>query len=231
MKSSYIFHHYGSLLQSLVRVTNPQCCVECGVLEGFSTVVIGHTLKKLGQGKLYAYDLFEDYEYTHAKYRDVEKRMQKFELEDVVELRRKDIFEAAGDFGCSSVDFLHIDVSNTGDILRQVMDVWNPKIRPGGLVIFEGGSPLRDEVDWMNRYGKEKLFPEAGSNVVLNEQYSTLMLHPYPSMLICCKHILYTEANWQSFGYADLTQGAVHGEISDDILLQILKHENPWFLK
>jgi len=51
MKSSYILHNYGSLISSLMKVTKPKYCVDVCVFEGYSTIVIGHTLKVLSQGE------------------------------------------------------------------------------------------------------------------------------------------------------------------------------------
>jgi len=38
------------MFQALIGITNPTVCVELGVLDGFSTVVIGSILKSLKEG-------------------------------------------------------------------------------------------------------------------------------------------------------------------------------------
>ncbi len=233
MKSSYILHNYGNLIQSLMKVTQPKCCVEVGVFEGFSAIVMGHTLKVLSQDEkgngrqLFAYDLFELYPYTNAKYTDVKQRIKRFGLSDFIELRQRGLFEAENDFGQNSIDFMHVDVSNTGETIKNVIDSWDKKIRPGGILLFEGGSPLRDEVSWMKRYNKDKISSEINSNITLKTKYTSLVLHPYPSMVICCKNIQFDQQTWEEFGYNRFNSASRHAEIDEAELICILsQNEN-----
>jgi hypothetical protein len=211
-----------------MKVTKPKCCVEVGVFEGFSAIVMGHTLKELRQdekgmvGKLFAYDLFELYPYTNAKYTDVKQRINRFGLNEFIELRQKDLFEAENDFGYNSIDFMHVDVSNTGETIRNVIDSWDNKIRPGGILLFEGGSPLRDEVSWMKKYNKDKISTEVNSNHTLKTKYTSLVMHPYPSMVICCKKIQFCQQTWEEFGYDRSNSANRHGEIDETELIRIL---------
>lgn len=221
------------MIRALIKVTSPRCCVEVGVLDGFSTIIIGHTLKELSKGKnlegnhgFFAYDLFEQYTYTNSKYTDVKSRIDQFGLNEFVELRKKDLFEAVNDFEHESIDFIHIDVSNTGEIINNVINSWDPKISPGGLLLFEGGSPLRDEVSWMNHYKKDKIVPVINSNVTLNTNYTSLVLHPYPSMMVCCKNIQADKETSKKFGYDDFEQGTIHGKIDDSALIRLLSGGN-----
>ena len=217
MKSSYVSRHYGTFLQSLVMVTEPGCCVECGILEGYSTLILGHALKKVGCGHLYAYDIFEDYAYARADYDKITRLLDKHGLSDVVTLRKKSLFDVVDDFGDNSIDFLHIDISNDGGVIRDSIYIFDSKVKPGGLILFEGGSPLRDNVDWMSRYDKEPLFPEIMSNDKLRAGYTFLVLHPYPSMLICSKNLTVNDETIKEFGYD--THGTLN-RISDEDLFQ-----------
>tara|TARA_B100000315_G_C14546333_1_gene573405 strand:+ start:937 stop:1647 length:711 start_codon:yes stop_codon:yes gene_type:complete len=229
MKSSYIQHNYGSLIRALIKVTSPICCVEVGILDGFSTIIIGHSLKELSNGDdndknhcLFAYDLFEKYPYTHSKYADVKSRIDKFGLDEFIHLKQKDLFDAVNDFEPNSIDFMHVDVSNTGEIVKNVVNCWDKKIRPGGLLLFEGGSPLRDEVSWMKRYKKDKINKEIKSNNTLKTKYSCIILHNYPSMVICSKNIQVDHETWEKFKYGKFEEGARHDEMDDNDLLQFL---------
>ena len=224
MKSSYIRHNYGSLIRSLIKVTSPKCCVEFGILDGFSTIAIGSTLKDLsgGRRRLYAYDLFERYPYTHAEYADVAARIDRFGLKEIIELRQKDIFEAVDDFGKESIDFMHVDISNTGDIIRNVIAKWDEKILPGGVLLFEGGSPLRDEVSWMKRYNKEKISIEINSNATLEQSYTSLVLHPYPSVVVCSKNVKVDQETWNKFGYNDYENDRRHDELDNGEFIRVI---------
>ena len=221
MKSSYISRHYGAFLQSLVMVTEPVCCIECGILEGYSTIILGHALKKAGKGHLFAYDIFEDYAYACADYNKITRLIKQYDLGNVITLRKKSLFDVSDDFEDNSIDFLHIDISNTGDIVRESIRLFDSKIKPGRLILFEGGSPLRDNVDWMSRYNKESLFPEIVSNRTLREGYTSIVLHAYPSMLICSKNLEVNGETVREFGYN--THGTLNQVSEADLFRDILK--------
>jgi len=220
MKSSYALRHYGVLIQALVRVSEPLYCVEFGILEGYSTVAIGHALKKVGKGHLYAYDLFENYVYSGAIFDKTTELIDRYGLKDVITLKKKNLFDATEDFEDASIDFMHIDISNTGDVIRESIEQFDRKIKPGGLLLFEGGSPARDEVYWMNYYKKEKLFPEIKSNKILHENYTFTIIHPYPSMLICSKNLSSNDQGLAALNYSAHGHNNLSGHISEEELFQ-----------
>jgi hypothetical protein len=160
-------------------------------------------------------------------YADVQSRIRRFGLEEFIHLKQRDLYDASYDFGLDSVDFMHIDVSNTGETIRDVVNEWDQRIRPGGLVLFEGGSPLRDEVSWMKRYNKDRIGDEINSNNMLKRRYTFLVLHPYPSMLICCKNIQVDEEAWEKYAYGDFEAGGRHDEIDEDELFKMIS-EDQW---
>lgn len=220
MKSSYALRHYGTLIQALVRVTEPLCCVEFGILEGYSTIIIGHALKKIGKGHLYAYDLFEDYAYSGAIFDKTAELIDRQGLKDVITLRKKSLFDATEDFKDASIDFMHVDISNTGDVIRKSIEQFDRKIKPGRLLLFEGGSPPRDEIYWMNYYKQEKLSPEVESNKILRENYTFVVIHPYPSMLICSKNLSTNDQDLATFSYNVYGHNNLSGHISEENLLK-----------
>lgn len=58
-----------------------------------------------------------------------------------------------------SLDWLHVDIANDGEVFRRVKEWYWPKVRPGGLVLLEGGSEARDRVSWMTDFGKTPIVP------------------------------------------------------------------------
>lgn len=224
LKSSYIPRQYGRLLKSLIYVLRPTICVEFGILDGYSTVVIGHTLKRLqAGGHLYTYDLFEKYPYNHAIQNRIQSRLMRFGLEAYVTVRQGDICAVSEDYKEHSIDFIHVDVSNTGDILKDFMLAWNSRVRDGGCIVFEGGSPFRDEIAWMKDYHKPKLHREVRSNVILNRDYTWAVIHPYPSILICSKNV-HVSAQSQEEWAADVAPyEARQARIDEHSLKQVLK--------
>ena len=54
---------------------------------------------------------------------------------------------------------IHIDIANNGDTYEDAIKHYLPKLSPTGIMILEGGSAQRDEVEWMNKYNKPKIYP------------------------------------------------------------------------
>ena len=165
MRSSYKKNNYGSVLSSFVIGRKPQVCVELGVLDGYSTVHIATALKFNDQsfgvkGFLYCWDLWENYEYKHGNKRKVEKELSNYKVTPIVQLSHGDAFEATNFFPEISIDFLHVDISNDGDTLKKIMEVWDLKMKPFSTIVFEGGSEERDNIKWMIKYNKKSIRKE-----------------------------------------------------------------------
>jgi len=47
---------------------------------------------------------------------------------------------------------MHLDISNTGDTILETFNKLKDKIEKGSIVLFEGGSEERDNVEWMVKY-------------------------------------------------------------------------------
>ncbi len=206
VKSSYINNEYGKLFKSLISILRPKICYEFGILDGFSTIIIGHTLKKLkNNGHLYAYDLFDEYSYSSRNEGEIISRIDRFGLEKYITVSKGDLMTIEKEIEDETIDFMHVDISNNGDVLNKFFMKWNSKIKSGGCVLFEGGSPLRDQISWMKEYRKRKILPEILSNSILNNNYTFIILNPYPSLMICSKNIELnskTKSRWfEKLGY------------------------------
>ena len=57
------------------------------------------------------------------------------------------------------VDMIHIDIANNGDTYEDAIKHYLPKLSPTGIMILEGGSAQRDEVEWMVKYNKPQIYP------------------------------------------------------------------------
>ena len=82
---------------------------------------MAQALKNLGEGgKVYAYDLFEEYKYRNFSKTEVWNNVNKYEVQDHVQLKRKSFdrwLNTSEDF-----DLLHLDISNDGDIVLKMHD-------------------------------------------------------------------------------------------------------------
>jgi predicted O-methyltransferase YrrM len=180
--SSYEQNHYEDVFKLMVKSFQPCNCVELGVLDGYSTSAIADGLQFNGRGIVKAYDLFEDYEFNHRNYADVAK---KFEGNQHVEIIKKDAFSVHEEYGDRSVDFLHVDLSNDGSIIRKIMEQWNDKMVYGGLILFEGGSEERDNIEWMKKYNKEPIKPELESNKIIEDNVYVFCTYlKFPSLTV-----------------------------------------------
>lgn len=59
----------------------------------------------------------------------------------------------------NSIDIIHIDIANNGDVIEFAFENYINKLTKNGIFIFEGGSKERDEIEWMNKYNKKKINP------------------------------------------------------------------------
>lgn len=190
--SSYEKNNYGDVFYNMLTVFKPLIAVELGVLHGYSTYHIARALhenkitEKLDV-KLDAYDLFEDYPYSHGMIEEVKKNNLGLLLAIYVNLIKGDAFKAHENYQDNSVYFLHIDLSNTGEIIRKMMANWDAKMIVGGLIFIEGGSQERDEVEWMKKYNKEPIKPELESNPIIEKNYIFGTYLKFPSLTVLLK--------------------------------------------
>lgn len=186
IRSSYIPNNYGEVFESIIYTYPPIVAVELGILDGYSTYYIANAIKNNNLGHLYAYDLFEDYSFNHGIMKEVQEELDKRHLTDFVTLYKMDAFDAHKLYQDNSVHFLHVDLSNTGEIVRKIMEQWHKKIVHHGVILFEGGSEERDKIEWMKKFNKELIKAEIETNKVINDNYvyGTYLKFPSLSMLL-----------------------------------------------
>jgi predicted O-methyltransferase YrrM len=158
--SSYSENNIGQTLYDIVMKLKPKKIIEIGVLEGYSTICMAQALKDLGDrsAKVYAHDLFDEYEYRNCSMTKVWNNLNKYEVQDYVQLKLMSFdrwLNSMEDF-----DLMHIDISNNGDVIKKLYDrlTQNKSIKTGPI-FFEGGTQERDKVDWMVEYNKNGMYP------------------------------------------------------------------------
>ena len=144
--SSYEKNNYGEFFYALIRIYQPQKVVELGTKTGYSAYHIARGLRANGKGSLDCYDLWEEYPFRSVSKKAAEENLKEFK--DLVNLYQ---LEAVGvDKLYKTVDILHIDLSNKGELLEKIVPSWLHKARQ--LIIIEGGSKERDRLDWMVKF-------------------------------------------------------------------------------
>jgi len=192
MRSSYTENGYGAVLKTFVITMKPMIAVEIGVLDGYSTIHLATGIKTLREvfgiySTLDSYDLFEDYEYKHGEKEKVEEYLQLYKLDSYVRLRKGDAFSVYENYNDNCIDLLHFDISNDGDKLEKLMETWHNKMRPGGVILFEGGSLERDNIDWMKKFNKKPILPVLQENEIIKKEYLWVVYPHYPSLSVLFK--------------------------------------------
>ncbi len=180
LHSSYKKHGYAHFFYALVRVLKPRSCVEIGVLEGFSLLNVALALRDNGVGMVEGFDLFENYPYRSESYAAVSARIKRLGLQDWAKAYRADAFKVYSRY--DEIDFLHVDISNTGDTYRTFFKQWAGKVKK--IMIFEGGSAERDQVEWMIKYQKASIVQALNELQATHHGWRITVLQPFPSMTI-----------------------------------------------
>ena len=85
----------------------------------------------------------------------------------------------------NEINILHVDISNNGEILEEIIPHWIDKTRQ--FIIIEGGSLERDRIEWMIKFNKVpiKRWLEDFSRRRGDIKYFTT--EPFPSLTIIRK--------------------------------------------
>jgi len=182
MRSSYKKNNYGKLFEALASIYQPNLVVELGVLDGYSLLSLA---RASAAARVVGIDLFDEYEHNHGTVESIYDEAWSEQIGNI-ELIHKDAYEAFKDFDDESVDILHIDISNDAVQLEKLIALWYSKVRFDGLILFEGGSIERDQVEWMKKYNKLPVSPwKPNLRELFCLEYVTIPI--FPSLTICRK--------------------------------------------
>ena len=187
MRSSYIENNYGEIITAMVKGFQPSIAIEIGVLDGYSLCAIATGLKHNRFGHVDAYDLFEDYPFNHGLKNSVETELKERELLSYVTLTKEDAYLVHNHYKEREVHFLHVDISNNGDTINRIMELWDSKIPYGGIICFEGGTVERDNISWMIKYDKPPIKQAIETDPILNSKYVYCTYLDFPGLTVCLK--------------------------------------------
>ena len=133
-------------------------------------------LKTLGQGKIKCYDLWDKYQYNHTSMNDTVENIKSYGLIDYVEFIQMDFNEWIQN--PEEFDLMHVDVANTGDVIKNLYNATKDQIEKGSIILFEGGSEDRDQTDWMIKYNMSPInsVKEYTNYKVLSNYFPSLSL-------------------------------------------------------
>jgi predicted O-methyltransferase YrrM len=134
------WRNLGSLAYELVHRKRPRIIVELGTYMGFSAFAMGLALLRVNEGgKLYAVDTWEGDahmgNYGEGVYRSFLSRRAQLGLDSVIVPLRM-TFDMALENVPDQIDLLHIDGLHTWESVNHDFEIYGPRVRPGGLVLF-----------------------------------------------------------------------------------------------
>lgn len=168
LESSYRYNNLGKSLYDQVIFEKPEKIIDFGVLEGYSTIAMAMACRENGKGKVKVYDMFEDYEFNHSQFDRLIKNIKDYGLVEWVDIEKMNFFDWVKN--PEYFDLIHIDISNTGDILDIIWD----NLRGKGTVLFEGGSEQRDHVGWIMKYNKKPINQSRAQFEVINKLFPSI---------------------------------------------------------
>ena len=154
MNSSYQVYNlnYKDIFETIIYLNNPKSILEIGILNGFSLEIFAKNTHP--NTKIEAYDIFDEF---NGNCSSKAYLLNKFEKYDNIKINYGDFYKLHKNL--DNFDLIHIDIANDGDILEFAIKNYLPKLNNNGIMIFEGGSPERDNIGWMDKYNKPKINP------------------------------------------------------------------------
>lgn len=176
MRSSYLAKdlNYGDLIGCITNLINPKKIIEIGILDGYSLEYFVKNSDYITE--IIAYDLFEEFVGNHAYKEQLEEKFKNYKNVIISKGNFYDIHE-----NINNVDIIHIDIANTGDVYEFAINNYLSKLSPNGILILEGGSINRDNVEWMHKYNKVSI------QSIINKYSNNLNIKTYgefPSLTI-----------------------------------------------
>ena len=140
------------ILYEVVKTIEPKKIVELGTGKGTTTVTMALACKENNiDVTINSYDMWEDVYW--GSYHNTLDNFKRWGVLEYINLYEKDFYDwikTGEDF-----DLLYFDIDNNGNNLLELYDKIQPQIENGSVVIFEGGSEVRDTVPQM--YDKIKM--------------------------------------------------------------------------
>jgi predicted O-methyltransferase YrrM len=152
-------------LYALILQFKPKNIIEYGTEYGGTAMIMALALRQLYEeenhkGKIYTYDTFEVQskgEIGSVPQLELAKQnLSNSLVKDFVEVDRGDFWEFC-DRKNKEFDLLYFDIDNDGDKVLEMYNGCKDNIEKGSIVLFEGGSTVRDNVPWMIDLNKTKM--------------------------------------------------------------------------
>tara|TARA_X000000368_G_scaffold413467_1_gene401580 strand:+ start:865 stop:1404 length:540 start_codon:yes stop_codon:yes gene_type:complete len=171
-RSSYKLNDYASIFKDICLEFNPLTILEIGILDGYSLEAFIKSSEDTAQ--VVAIDLFEDYEYKSSNYAFIKEMFKEYNNVKILKDSFYEYYKHSNRF-----DLIHIDISNDGDIFDFAVKNYLPLVNK--VLILEGGSIERDNVEWMTRYNKKPINSYLKN---IDKYFEIEIINKFPSLTI-----------------------------------------------
>ena len=172
---------FKDVLQTITATINPKIVVEYGILDGYSlNTFVQHSQSDC---QFFAYDIFEKFVGNGARKEVLDGRFDQYSN---VHIANGDFFDAPVILEDGTVDILHIDIANNGDVYEFAVTNLLSKLSEHGVMILEGGTAARDEVEWMSKFNKRAINPYLLS-LQTSDSVSVNIIGNFPGLTIIKK--------------------------------------------
>jgi len=154
------------ILYNLVLTLKPKTIIEFGTEHGGTAITMALALKELFEleghrGMVYTYDTYEDQSKGEIgscpNYQYALNNIKHYlpDVSEFITMDKGDFFEF--NYSDAQYDLLYFDIDNDGSKLLEMYEKNKSNIEQGAVVVFEGGSYTRDNVNWMIARNKLKM--------------------------------------------------------------------------
>lgn len=175
MNSSYNINKFNTVFEAICKKYEPKSILEVGILEGYSLSAFANSSSK--STKIVAIDLFEKYKFKNSNF---ELITNKFKENKNITIKHGDFYEYYKNG--NKFDLIHIDISNDANVFKFSLQNYFPLTNK--VLILEGGSIERDNIEWMTKYNKPKINNYLES---IKHKYNFEILEKFPSLTIFYK--------------------------------------------
>lgn len=125
MRSSYKSSiDFSSIIKTICFIKNPSHIVEFGILDGFSLLSFAHNTNK--NCIIDGYDIFEDF---NGKSGNLNELNNVFKNYNNVSIKKGDFYKKILEYNDNSIDILHVDIANDGDVYEYIFNTCIKKIK------------------------------------------------------------------------------------------------------
>ena len=167
---------FKELFQSICFLKQPKKILEFGILDGYSLLAMTEIVPPTTS--VTAYDIFDDFNGNHANETEINEMFKNYEN---VQIKKGNFWYSNVFIKWREYDIIHIDIANDGSVYNFAFETITPQMNPNCVLLLEGGSKERDQVEWMTKYHKTPI-----QSVIkkFKNKFKIYTINSFPSLTI-----------------------------------------------